>query len=64
MASVNSATEGDKTVYTIVVKNEALYELPEAGGLGIYWYTIGGMLFMMAAALILYKNKHGEVLKR
>lgn len=44
--------------------NEPLYELPEAGGLGIYWYTIGGMLFMMAAALILYKNKHGEVLKR
>ena len=64
MASVNSATEVDKTVYTIVVKNEALYELPEAGGSGIYWYTIGGMLFMMAAALILYKNKYREVLKR
>lgn len=64
MASVDSVTENGKTIYTIVVKNEALYELPSAGGSGIYWYTIGGMLFMMAAALILYKNKHREVLER
>ena len=58
--SSNSSTG----VYSITVKDDMLYELPSTGGLGIYWYTIGGMLFMMAAALILYKNKYGEVLKR
>ena len=51
-------------VYTVTVKNDMLYELPAAGGSGIFWYTIGGMLFMMAAALTLYKNKCREVLKR
>lgn len=55
-----SGNEGVK----LYIENEQLYELPSTGGLGIYWYFIGGTLFMMAAALILYKNKHGEVLKR
>lgn len=44
-------------------ENTAVYELPSAGGSGIYRYSIGGMLLMMAAALILYKNKRREVLK-
>lgn len=44
--------------------NEVLYELPSAGGPGIFWYTIGGILLMIAAALILYKNKCREVLNR
>ena len=65
---VNGTEKGvyvaDENCIVIAFDNEPLYELPEAGGLGIYWYTIGGMLFMMAAALILYKNKHREVLKR
>ena len=43
------------------IRNEKLYALPEAGGRGIYWYSIGGVLLMFAAALILYKSKCREV---
>lgn len=57
-------TENGVTTTCFYFDNEALYDLPSSGGIGIYWYTIGGMLFMMAAALVLYKNKHREVLKR
>ena len=46
-----------KNQVEITVINTKLYELPSAGGRGIYWYMIGGVLLMMAAALILYKNK-------
>ena len=48
----------------VTLKNDKLYELPSTGGSGIYWYTIGGMLLMMAGSLILYKNKRREVLER
>lgn len=44
------------------VKNYMLYELPQSGGVGIYVPMIGGVFLMMAAALILFKNKYGEVL--
>lgn len=44
-------------------ENTALYALPSAGGRGIFWYLISGTLLMMAGALILYKNKRGEVLE-
>lgn len=48
----------------LTIPNLYFYELPSSGGMGIYWYSIGGMLLMMAASLILYRNKHrGEVLK-
>ena len=49
-------------ILTLYYDNTALYELPSAGGSGIYWYTIGGMLLMMACTLILYRNKRKEVL--
>ena len=49
-------------VYVITVKNEVVYNLPNSGGSGIYWFSICGMLLMMAAAWILYKNKCREVL--
>ena len=49
---------------TYYYENEIVYSLPSTGGTGIYWYIIGGMLLMIAAALILYKSKGGEVLKR
>lgn len=42
--------------------NAKVYSLPESGGNGIYWYMIGGMVLMSAAAWILYKNKCREVL--
>lgn len=46
----------DYTQLDIYIPTE-IYELPSTGGTGIYWYTIGGMLLMMSASLILYKNK-------
>ena len=52
--------EGNETgvvTYSYYFKNTPMYELPSTGGIGTYWYTIGGMLLMMAAALILYKKK-------
>ena len=47
---------------TIIVKNDMLYSLPSTGGSGIYWFSICGMLLMMAAPWIIYKNKCREVL--
>ena len=58
-----SKSESD-SIYVITVTNDMVYDLPSAGGIGIFWYTIGGMLLMMAAALILYKRKCREVLDR
>lgn len=49
---------------TCYFENTAVYELPSTGGSGVYRYTIGGALLMMAAALILYKNKSKEVLEK
>ena len=54
---------GKETVYYLY-ENQVVYELPSTGGSGIYRYTIGGALLMMAAALILYKNKSKEVLNK
>jgi len=51
--------DGKSTYY---FENVPIYDLPGAGGIGIYWYSIGGMLLMIAAALILYRNKCKEVL--
>lgn len=48
---------------TYYFKNTPLYELPSAGGTGIFVYTIGGTLLLMAATLLLYKMKRKEVLK-
>lgn len=42
------------------IENIKLYSLPSTGGSGIYWYMIGGMVLMSAAAWILYKNKCRE----
>ena len=61
----NVSTGFDKTEkkYELYYDDEVLYSLPSAGSRGIYWYLIGGMLFMMAASLILYKSRCKEVLK-
>ena len=50
--------------YQILIENTPLYDLPSAGGNGIYLYMIGGILLMFAAAWILYKNKCREVPER
>lgn len=51
----------------VSITNEAIYELPSAGGPGIFWYTVGGILLMSLAGLLtLYKNKRkrgAELLK-
>ena len=49
--------DGSKTM-NVYYADDVLYELPSAGGSGIYWYLIGGVLLMMAATLILYRNKN------
>lgn len=60
----DSKTEGNLTydattkTFEIEVPNVLLYELPSTGGAGTYWYTIGGTLLLMAAALVLYKRKY------
>lgn len=50
------------TVVHYLFENTALYDLPSAGGSGIFWYLISGTAFMMAASLILYRMKRKEVL--
>lgn len=52
-------TEGDKEIFYF--ENTPAYALPSTGGEGVYWYSIGGTLLMMAGALILYKNKTKRV---
>ncbi|MBE6025211.1 MAG: VWA domain-containing protein, partial [Cellulosilyticum sp.] len=43
-----------KTTFNVV--DNLAYTLPETGGSGVYVYTIGGILLMIAGALLLYKN--------
>ena len=55
----------DSNGVVLTIKNNILYDLPSAGGSGIYWYTISGALLMMGAALIVYREKRKrEVLLR
>ena len=66
---VNSAEMWELTTsgtITIKVKNNIMvYNLPSAGGSGIYWYTLSGTLLMAGAALIVYRQKRKrEVLLR
>lgn len=51
-------------IYELIIKNDMLYSLPSTGGTGIYLYMIGGMMLMLIAVWILYKNKCREVLER
>ena len=48
----------------IQILNEVLYDLPSAGGPGIYMYMVGGVLLMSAGVLMIYRNKRREVLRR
>lgn len=59
-----TSADGKKTITLYQFKNTPVYDLPSAGGNGIYLYMIGGVLLMFAAAWILYINKCREVLKR
>ena len=55
-------TGSAKDGVVIKLADKKVYVLPETGGSGIYWFSICGMLLMMAAAWIIYKNKCREVL--
>ena len=48
----------------IQIKNEILYELPSAGGPGIFLYMIGGTLLLMAGSLMIYINRRKGVLRK
>lgn len=54
----------DKNSVYFYFDNTILYELPSTGGSGIFLYMVGGVMLMMAASLLLYKNKSREVLER
>ena len=42
---------------TIINKqNEKVITLPETGGTGTYWYTMGGVLLTAGAAFLIYKK--------
>jgi LPXTG-motif cell wall-anchored protein len=64
---VKHKVEVDTKSNTVTAKfyfeDEVLYSLPSTGGRGIYWYLVSGTLLMMAAVLIIYKNKRREVLE-
>ena len=51
-------TEATKIAFSAV--DSVLYTLPKTGGSGVYVYTIGGILLMIAGALLLYKNKNNK----
>lgn len=53
--------KNESGVWTIQVLNKALYDLPSSGSSGIFGYTMGGTLLLMAGTLILYKMKRKEV---
>lgn len=52
--------EGSTTLYYYYY-NTAVFDLPSAGSSGIFGYTMGGTLLLMAGTLILYKMKRKEV---
>jgi len=56
------ANADNQNVFTYYFNNYPIYELPEAGGNGIYWYMLSGILLMMSGVLMIYKNKRKEVL--
>ena len=62
---IETATDSSTGMVTFYFTNEVLYDLPSAGGPGIYWYTLSGTLLMAGAALIVYREKRKrEVLLR
>ncbi len=44
----------------LIVRNKQGYILPETGGVGTYLYTIGGVLLILAGAVLLYHKKREE----
>lgn len=55
---VATRTDNNKTIYQLT--NAKVYSLPEAGGSGIYGFTISGVAFITAALLLFINNKRKE----
>lgn len=49
----NTAQNGQ----TVIVTNQSTVELPETGGSGTWFYTIGGLILVLGSLILLYKNK-------
>ena len=60
--NVPSTVENGVTLYKFT--NDVPYELPETGGIGIYWYTVGGMLLMVMAAIVVYRKRYNEYMNK
>ena len=56
--------EVENGTVVLKIKNKALYELPSAGGSGIFLYMIGGTLLLIAGSLMIYINRRRGVLRR
>ena len=54
------STSSEATSILVRFEDDVAYTLPETGGSGVYVYTIGGILLMLAGALLLYKNKNNK----
>lgn len=61
---VNGKQEVGSEILYFYFYNDIRYDLPSAGGSGIYWYMLSGVLLMMAGSLLVYKKRCGEVLRR
>lgn len=59
-APISVSTDA-QTGARVEVTNDKIYMLPSAGSSGIFGYTMGGTLLLMAGTLILYKMKRKEV---
>ena len=47
----------DNGVYEIIVKNEVLSDLPNAGGTGNFYYIFSGIVFLLVAVGLYQNNK-------
>ena len=63
IVDIADAQENEAT-RAIQIKNEVLYDLPSAGGTGIFLYMIGGTLLLIAGSLMIYVNRRKGVLRK
>lgn len=54
--TVPVSIEKEASAYTPVIALPE-YTLPDAGGIGTYWFTTGGVILMAASVLLLIKNR-------
>ena len=52
-----SSYDGEEKTWDDRIVNNAYYALPQTGGTGTHWYTLGGLCLMAGALLLLYRTK-------